>query len=145
MGSSTRCRAFTAAVLLAAALLTACESAEGTVPTTAAPVVVEDIDGSAIQRLTLSDSAAERLDIQTAVVAVSGSRLVVPRRAVIIDATGAYWVYTNPEPFVFIRHQIRDVHEEGHHAFFNEGPEAGMAVVTTGVPELYGAEFGIGK
>jgi hypothetical protein len=37
------------------------------------------------------------------------------------------------------------VEERGQQAFFAEGPAVGTAVVTTGVPELYGAEFGIGK
>ena len=109
------------------------------------PVVAEAIDGSDLQRLTLSESAAERLDIQTSLVARADEGLVVPRGAVVIDSTGAYWVYTSPEPLVFVRHELRRVREEGQMAYFAEGPDPGTAVVTTGVPELYGAEFGIGK
>lgn len=109
------------------------------------PLVVEAIDGSDLQRLTLSKSAAERLDIQTSLVARADEGLVVPRGAVVIDPTGAYWVYTSPQPLVFVRHELRRVREEGEMAYYAEGPEPGTAVVTTGVPELYGAEFGIGK
>ncbi len=110
-----------------------------------APVEVEDITGSEIKRLTLSESAAERLDIQTSTVESADEGLVVSSAAVIIDPTGTYWVYTNPEPLVFVRHEIRPVREDGQQAFFEEGPAIGTFVVTTGVPELYGAEFGIGK
>ena len=46
---------------------------------------------------------------------------------------------------MYLRHEIRHVVEEGHQAFFAEGPPQGPPVVMTGVPELYGAEFGIGK
>ena len=71
--------------------------------------------------------------------------MVVSSAAVIIDPEGVYWVYTNPEPFVYIREAIRPVTEIGGEAYFEVGPAVGMAVVTVGVPELYGAEFGIGK
>ena len=133
-----------AAVLISASALAACSSAEA-VPDGEDPITVEEISGSEIWRLTLSASAAERLDIQTAVVEAAGDGLVVPSAAVIIDPDGTYWVYTNPEGLVFIREEIRPVHEEGLQAFFDEGPAAGTPVVTIGVPELYGAEFGIGK
>ena len=133
-----------AAVLISASALAACSSAEAG-PDGEDPITVEEISGSEIWRLTLSASAAERLDIQTAVVEAAGDGLVVPSAAVIIDPDGTYWVYTNPEGLVFIREEIRPVHEEGLQAFFDDGPAAGTPVVTIGVPELYGAEFGIGK
>lgn len=109
------------------------------------PVVVEPIDGTDLGRLTLTASAVERLNIQTTTVASAGSGLVVPSAAVIIDPAGVYWVYTNPEPLVFIRQELQAVREEGRQAFFVAGPGTGTSVVTIGVPELYGAEFGIGK
>ena len=109
------------------------------------PVVVEPIDGTDLGRLTLTASASERLNIQTTTVESAGDGLVVPSAAVIIDPAGVYWVYTNPEPLVFIRHELQAVREEGQQAFFVAGPATGTSVVTIGVPELYGAEFGIGK
>ena len=107
--------------------------------------MVEEVEGTELSRLTLSESAAERLDIQTVLVEAASEGSVVPSAAVIIDPDGVYWVYANPDPFVFLRHEIRPVVEEGGQAFFVEGPEVGTAVVVIGVPELYGAEFGIGK
>ncbi len=129
---------------MSAVALGAC-SATDAAPPAEEPVTVEEIAGTEIQRLTLSESAADRLDIQTATVASAGDGMVVSSAAVIIDPEGIYWVYTSPEPFVYIREEIRPVHEAGGEAFFEVGPAIGTAVVTVGVPELYGAEFGIGK
>lgn len=130
--------------LVSALTLGACATTDTPMPAEE-PVTVEEIVGSEILRLTLSGSAADRLDIQTATVEPASSGMVVPSAAVIIDPAGIYWVYTNPEPLVYVREEIRPVHEDGGEAFFNVGPPKGMAVVTVGVPELYGAEFGIGK
>ena len=134
----------TAVALVAAVALAACTTAENA-PTAENPIAVEKIAGTEIWRLTLTKSAADRLDIRTATVESAGDGMVVPSAAVIIDPAGTYWVYTNPEPFVFVREEIRPVREEGQQAFFGVGPAIGTPVVTTGVPELYGAEFGIGN
>lgn len=139
-----RLRSWALIVAVVGVVMTACGSAGGA-EATEEPVAIEATNDAEIWRLTLTESAARRLDVQTATVGSAGDRLVVPSAAVIIDPAGVYWVYTNPQPLVYVREEIRPVHEEGHLAFFDEGPPLGMAVVTTGVPELYGAEFGIGK
>lgn len=136
--------ATTAAVLLAMAGLTGCSS-EAEAAGGESPIAIDEIAGSDVWRITLTESAAERLDIQTSKVETAADGLVVPSAAVIIDPDGIYWVYTNPEPLVYVRQEIRPVHEADLQAFFVEGPQAGESVVTIGVPELYGAEFGIGK
>ena len=134
----------TGAILLAALALGACGTAQGSTPVDS-PIEIEEIPGSEISRITLSESAAVRLDIQTATVESSGDQFVVPSASVIIDPEGVYWVYTNPDSNVFVRQRIEPVFEEGLKAFFETGPEVGMSVVIVGVPELYGAEVGIGK
>ena len=134
----------TGAILLAALVLGSCGTAEGSAPADS-PIQIEEIPGSEISRITLSESAAVRLDIQTASVESSGDGFVVPSASVIIDPDGVYWVYTNPDTNVFVRERIEPVVEEGLRAFFETGPEVGMSVVIVGVPELYGAEVGIGK
>lgn len=144
MARSSNISILVLAVALSALALSACTRAEGSVLDDT-PITIEEIPGSAIQRLALSELAAERLDVQTSPVKSSGDGMVVPSAAVIIDERGLYWVYTSPEPLVYVRHEIRPVHEEGMQAFFEDGPPPGSLVVTTGVPELYGAEFGIGK
>lgn len=131
-------------LLSVAVAIAGCTGAEGEENTEAPPVVVEEIDGTELARLTLSTSAAERLDIQLATVETADEGLTVPSAAVIIDAYGDYWVYTQPEPLVYVREQLHNAYEENQWAYFSNGPEAGTTVVVIGVPELYGAEFGIG-
>lgn len=133
-----------AIAVVSAVGLGACSATDAAAPVEE-PVTVEEIAGTEISRLTLSGSAADRLDIQTAKVEPAGSGMVVSSAAVIIDPQGLYWVYTNPEPLVYVREELRPVREAGGEAFFAVGPAAGATVVIVGVPELYGAEFGIGK
>lgn len=107
------------------------------------PATVEEVEEPTIPRVTLTERAAERVDLQTAPVEMDGQRLVVPFSAVIVDPEGTFWVYTNPESLVFLRHEITIEHEEGDQVFLTEGPPPGTNVVTVGVPELYGAETGV--
>ena len=72
-------------------------------------------------------------------------RKVIPYAAVIYDLHGETWVYTNPEPLVFVRHPIHVDYIEGDLAVLLEGPPAGTEVATVGVAELLGTEFGVGK
>ena len=75
----------------------------------------------------------------------STPRQVVPYAAVLYDAKGDTWVYTNPSPLTFVRHPIRIDYIEGDLAVLSDGPAAGTAVVLVGAAELFGAETGIGK
>ena len=75
---------------------------------------------------------------------VTNPRMVVPYAAVLYDPYGKTWVYTSPEPGVFVRHTIRIDFIDGDLAFLLDGPPSGMLVATVGVAELYGAEFKIG-
>ena len=81
-----------------------------------------------------------RIDIDTTPVEKNATGLVVPSSAVFVDPNGVWWVYTNPEPLVFVRHEIGIEREEAGIAHLSSGPEAGTEVVTVGVPELYGVE-----
>jgi hypothetical protein len=88
---------------------------------------------------------AERLtDAAGGETAGPGPVKVVPYAAVIYGVHGETWVYTNPEPLVFIREPITIDYIEGDLAVLSEGPPAGTAVVTVGGSELFGAESGIG-
>lgn len=80
--------------------------------------------------------------------AVSGGgekRKIIPYAAVLYDAKGNTWVYTNPEQLVFIRQPIRIDTIAGDDVILVDGPPAGTALVTVGGAELYGTEFGVGK
>jgi len=64
---------------------------------------------------------------------------------VLYGVHGETWVYTNPEPLVFIREPIVIDYIEGDLAVLSEGPEAGTAIVTVGAAELFGTETGVSK
>lgn len=112
------------------------------------PGQVEPINGSDVSRVTLTAEAARRLGVTTVAVRdeeVAGKRLlVVPYAAVLYDASGEAWVFTSPEPLVFVRHQIDIESIKGDTVYLSDGPPAGTAVVTVGVAELYGTEVGVG-
>jgi len=135
-------------LILAALLLAACAQTPAKA-SKVEPAKVEPIEGSDFKRVTLTEKAAQRLDVQTAPVRneeVDGAqRLVVPYAAVLYGLQGETWAYTNPEPLVFVRYPIDVDHIEGDLAILLEGPPVGTAVVTLGGAELYGAEVGVSK
>ena len=88
---------------------------------------------------------AERLmEAADAETAGSGLVKVVPYAAVLYGVHGETWVYTNPEPLVYVREPITIDYIEGDLAVLLEGPPAGTQVVTIGGAELLGAENGVG-
>jgi hypothetical protein len=96
----------------------------------------------------LTAEAAQRIDLQTAVVRTEGEgaaeRTIVPYSAIVYETDGATWVYTSTEDLSFVRDRIVVEDIEGDRAVLLEGPAAGTEVVTVGVAELFGAENGIG-
>jgi len=139
-----------AAALIVGLPSAACHTAPAGTPAGAKPARVEHIAGTELSRVTLTPRAAERLDIKHDVVREtrvnrSGAvRKVVSYAAVLYDARGDTWVYTSPEPFVFIRQRIKVDYIEGDRAVLSDGPSVGTRVVTVGGAELFGAEFEIG-
>ena len=117
------------------------------------PATVEKIEGTELSRLTLTAKAAARLDLKTGAVAEeqkeragkTALRKVIPYGAVLYDATGTTWVYTNPEGLVFVRQKITIEYIEGGVAVLSEGPAAGVKVVTVGASLLFGTEFEVGE
>ena len=133
-------------LFLGTLLLSACGKSQAVIPVTGknAPVKVEHLGGADPTRITLTEPAAKRLDIQTVLVQeaeVSGTqRLVAPYAAILYDTQGNTWVYTNPEPLVFVRQPVVVDHIEGDLAVLSNGPDAGSMVVTVGAEELFGSE-----
>jgi len=114
------------------------------------PAEVQPIDGSELNRVILTEEAAERLGIETAAVADSevqsaggeaALRKVVPYSAVLYAVDGGAFVYTSPEPLTFVRAPITVDYIKGDVAVLSDGPSSGTAVVTVGSAELFGAEF----
>ena len=112
---------------------------------------VERVKGRDVKLVILSRAAAERLAIRTAPVRRIRIhthrgvtvREVVPYSAVLYGANGRAFVYTSPRPLTYLRAPIRLSDIRGNGAIISAGPPAGTAVVTVGVPELYGTEFGV--
>ncbi len=105
------------------------------------PSSLEEIEGSKLKRVILTEKAAERIGVET--VPVSG--LSVPYAAVIYDTEGNTWIYTNPAPLTFVRAPISIDRIEGDQAFISQGLETDAPIVTVGVAEIYGAETGVSK
>lgn len=130
-----------ASVVLAACGQEAAEAADGT-----EAVILTEVGESDLQRLTLSESAAGRLGIETAAVTEDpeSGLLLIPYSALIYDASGATWTYTSPESLVFVREEVEVELIDGDFAQLNAGPELGTMVVAVGAAELWGAETGVG-
>ena len=141
-----RCLWMPVFLLLACLPFIGCKSTvEAVADEEAGPAHVEHMKGDEPTRVTLTEEAAKRIDIQTAKVedmTMHGvHRLVIPYAAILYDTNGDTWVYTNPEPFVFVRHRIVVDYIEDELAVLLDGPAPGIAVVTVGATELNGAEL----
>ena len=106
---------------------------------------VEHLDGVEPARVTLTEDAMKRLDVQTDTVRdtdVDGTqRKVIPYAAILYDTQGGTWTYTNPKPQTYFRHPISVDQIVGDMAVLSDGPPSGTAVVTVGAAELYGSEI----
>lgn len=122
------------------------------------PATVEPVEGTSLSRVLLSPRAAQRLGIETAAVrdtqitfvpaAVSSAGpaqwRAIPYAAVLYDPNGDTWTYTSPDSMVFVRAPITVEYIDGDVAVLSSGPPAGTRIVTVGVAELFGTEFGVG-
>jgi len=90
-------------------------------------------------------SEGQRLLVEIPLVGNGEIHKKVPYSAVIYGVHGETWVYTNPEPLVFVREPIviDYIHEDW--AILSEGPAAGTDIVIVGGTELFGTETGVSK
>lgn len=133
-------RSVAVVLAIATVLLAACGQESAEAAPEAAAVTVTEVDGSDLHRVTLSEGAAERLGIETAAVTADG----IPYSALLYDASGATWTYTNPEGLVFVRELVEVERIDGDVARLASGPATDTRVVTVGAAELWGAETGVG-
>ena len=106
------------------------------------------VPGTIHYQVTSADHGLVNRQLVFVELALSGDgerRKIIPYAAVLYDAKGQTWVYTNPEQLVFTRQPIHIDTIMGDEAFLVDGPPVGTAVVTVGGAELYGTEFGVGK
>lgn len=107
------------------------------------PATVEEIEGSDLPRVVMKEAAARRIELETSPAVEAGGQVAVPESAIWVDVNGEEWVYTNPEPLVFVRAPVVVDRYEGGRAYLSKGLAAGTEVATVGVAELIGSEFGI--
>jgi len=109
------------------------------------PAEVSEVPGLDVWKVTLTPKATERLGIETTTVSNLEGDLAVPSSSLWLDTKGVFWVYTNPEPNVYLRHAVDVVDDDGAFAVLAAGPSSGTQIVSVGVAELYGTEVGVGK
>jgi hypothetical protein len=136
-----------AVTLTAATLaLTGCADAESGSAEGDPAATVEEVAGSDVKKVVLSDVGAQRLQLATEPVQVGdgGAGLAVPYDAIVYDENGDTWVFTSPEDNTFVRAQVVIAGIDGDTATLSSGPLPGTQVVTVGTAELIGAEAGLG-
>ena len=72
----------------------------------------------------------------------SGDNVVIPFPAVVYDMYGGSWVYVKQSSLTYTRRRVEIRHVIDGNAIITRGMIAGEEVVTAGVAELYGTEFG---
>ena len=71
--------------------------------------------------------------------------LMVPASAVVYDYHGGAWIYVRTAPRTYFRQRVEVARTVGTAVVLARGAEPGAQVVTVGVAELFGTEFGAGK
>jgi multidrug efflux pump subunit AcrA (membrane-fusion protein) len=87
----------------------------------------------------------ERVEVALPLRESGGAQLVVPWSAIVRDAQGGAWVYERKTANAFSRRPVMVRSLVGDWAILERGPTPGTLVVTVGVAELFGTEFGTGK
>jgi hypothetical protein len=138
----------TVATVIAAIGLVACQPVSTDYVREHEPAEAKRIPGTDLYRVTLERSAVARLGLETTPIRTVRSRgaqrLVMPYDALLYDATGVAWTYTQEGPTTFVRDHIRVERVDGDRVWLSKGPPSGTRVVTVGVPELFGIETGVG-
>ncbi len=107
------------------------------------PYELEPIPGTDLNRVRLADEIAQNIDLTTAEVIAQGADKVVPYASLIYNPEGRVFVYTRPEPAIYVRAPITVSHIDGDRAVLSAGPPAGTVIVTTGAAELLATEYEI--
>jgi hypothetical protein len=145
--TSGRNAAAALAVLAAVTALSACTEVKSAETEHYSPATVTPVEDGpeGLVSVTLTREGADRIDIATGRVARQGSRKVIPYAALMYEKDGSTFVYTNPSGLTFVRAHIEVDRVAGDRVLLREGPAAGTRVVTTGAPQVHGAELEFGE
>jgi hypothetical protein len=131
------------AVITAGLTLAACSEVQSNL-VEYQPYKVEPIEGTDLNRVTLDDRTAAKVDLRTVTVREDRERKVVPHASLIYNPEGDVFVYTKPRPRTYVRApvEVRRVTDDGR-AVLSKGPPAGTVIVTVGAAELLATEYEI--
>ena len=133
-------------VLVAAALpLSGCKEVESETSATYEPakVVESKVNGKEVERVVFTPEGARRVDVKTDRVRASGDGTVIPYLALIYDAEGKTYTYTNPKGLEYVREEVEVDRIRENRVFLSKGPPAGTEVVTVGAVQVYGTELDV--
>ena len=148
MSSSTQ--VVGAVVVASSLMLSACQAPAPAPHGGEEPSHIEHIEGTDLTRVTITEKAAERIDLQTTEVfervmpRSTAPATCVPYSSLIYDSEGNTWVYVTDEPRSFVREAVVVDYIVGDVAVLSTGPSVGTVVAVVGVAELYGTEFEVG-
>lgn len=107
------------------------------------PFELEEIKGTDLNRVKISDEVAKQIDLQTSRVRGSGKQKLVPHAALIYNPDGKEFVYTRPAPQTYVRAPVTVIRVVGDRAVLLHGPPVGTVIVTLGAAELLATEYEI--
>lgn len=134
-------------VLGAGASLGACTEVKSADKEHYSPSSITPVKGEKdLVSVTLTREGADRIDLATSTVgARSGGGKVIPYAALLYEKDGGAFVYTNPKGLTYVRAHIEVDRVAGDRVLLREGPAVGTRVVTTGAPQVHGAELEFGE
>jgi hypothetical protein len=130
-------------LVLVALCLPGCSQPPVETATGDAAARLETVPGTDLSKVTLTEQAVRNIGLETSTVSADpkSKKLSVPYEAILYDSQGKTWVYTNPEPLVYVRGSVTVERIDGQIARLADGPAPGTTVVTLGAEELFGAEL----
>lgn len=107
------------------------------------PAKVGPATAAGVKPVTFTAEGARRIALETSLVSEADGRLVVDYAALIYDSSGGSWVYTVPEPLMYVRARVKVSEVDLARVWLSDGPVVGTTVVTVGAGQVYGEELGI--
>ncbi len=132
-----------AGALVAVATLGACADIESAEEEGYHPAEIEEIPGSDVQRVTLTEDAASRISLEIEPVSAEGGTTTVPYAALVYDGEGGSWVYVEDGALSFVRRAVDVRRVDGDRVVVDDVVTTTDRVATIGATEIYGAELGI--
>jgi hypothetical protein len=147
LGRAGRHAAAALAVLAVGSSLSACTEVKSADKEHYSPATITPVKGEKdLVSVTLSQEGADRIDLATAsVTRGAGGQKVIPYAALLYEKDGSAFVYANPKGLTYLRAHIEVDRVTGNRVLLREGPAIGTKVVTTGAPQVHGAELEYGE